>query len=191
MVGAQVNTPKADIKPAFNQIRCGLHAGGSDRRCQGCARKLTLIKFVQGPMRRRRVLSFTLNRMSRTTQKLTVLVADDHPTNLRAAVRILQALGHGGVIVKDGEQALAALAKQRFDLVLLDVVMPGLDGVAVLRRIRQNETPAPAHLPVLMVTGADSPDEREALRQQGAHGVLGKPISEDQVRQALVQLRLM
>lgn len=142
-------------------------------------------------MRRRRVLSFTLNRMSRTTQKLTVLVADDHPTNLRAAVRILQALGHGGVIVKDGEQALAALAKQRFDLVLLDVVMPGLDGVAVLRRIRQNETPAPAHLPVLMVTGADSPDEREALRQQGAHGVLGKPISEDQVRQALVQLRLM
>lgn len=129
--------------------------------------------------------------MASPTKKLTVLVADDHPTNLRAAVRILQALGHGGVIVKDGEQALAALNKQSFDLVMLDVVMPGLDGVGVLRSIRQSKTSAPAHLPVLMVTGADSPDEREALRQQGAQGVLGKPISEDQVRAALVQLRLM
>lgn len=129
--------------------------------------------------------------MPQTSKKLTVLVADDHPTNLRAAVRILQALGHGGVIVKDGEQALAALNKQTFDLVMLDVVMPGLDGVGVLRSIRQSKTSAPAHLPVLMVTGADSPDEREALRQQGAQGVLGKPISEDQVRAALVQLRLM
>lgn len=129
--------------------------------------------------------------MCSLARKLTVLVADDHPTNLRAAVRVLQALGHGGVIVKDGEQAVAALNRQRFDLVLLDVVMPRLDGVAVLRSIRQSETQAPAHLPVLMVTGLDSSDECDALRRQGAHGVLGKPISEDLVRQALIQLRLM
>ncbi len=84
------------------------------------------------------------------TRALRVLVADDMPLNLRAAAALLKALGHGGALVTDGQKALDALVQQAFDLVLLDVSMPGLSGLDVLREIRAGKARGGASLPVIM-----------------------------------------
>ncbi|MBA4343064.1 MAG: hypothetical protein C0423_13065 [Methylibium sp.] len=110
---------------------------------------------------------------------LRVLVADDMPLNLRAAAALLKALGHGGALVTDGQKALDALAQQAFDLVLLDVSMPGLSGLDVLREIRAGKTRGGPRLPVIIVSGHDLPEDRDNFLAAGADGVLNKPLQRD------------
>ncbi|WP_397532523.1 response regulator [Roseateles sp.] len=107
---------------------------------------------------------------------LRVLVADDMPLNLRAAAALLKALGHGGALVTDGQKALNALAQQAFDLVLLDVSMPGLSGLDVLREIRAKELKGGPRMPVIIVSGHDLPEDRDRFLEAGADGVLVKPL---------------
>jgi CheY-like chemotaxis protein len=123
-------------------------------------------------------------------RKLRVLVADDHPLNLRLAVRVLRDLGHSGVVVNDGAQALRAMEAQGFDLVLMDVSMPVLDGVGALHAIRQRESGA-VRTPVIMVTGHDSADDRARLLGEGADGYLAKPIDVTALQSELQRLRLL
>ncbi len=110
------------------------------------------------------------------TAPLRILVADDNPINLRIATRLLRELGHSGVLVNDGEKALRACTAQSFDLMLLDVNMPVLDGLGVLAEIRQREQSGQRRLPVIMVTGHDLPSDRERFLQAGADGYLAKPM---------------
>lgn len=110
------------------------------------------------------------------TAPLRILVADDNPLNLRIATKLLRELGHNGVLVTNGEQALQALAGQPFDLVLLDVSMPVLDGESTLATIRQRERKGSPKVPVIMVTGHDQPSDRQHYLQAGADGYLAKPI---------------
>lgn len=110
---------------------------------------------------------------------LRVLVADDMPVNLRAAAVALRSLGHGGVLVRDGQQVLDALQRERFDLLLLDVSMPVLDGLSALREIRSTERPGGPRLPVIIVSGHDLPEDRERFLQGGADGVAIKPLQVD------------
>lgn len=123
------------------------------------------------------------------TDKLRVLVADDSPVNLRLAARVLRELGHGGVVVADGEQALRALHSQVFDLVLLDVSMPVQDGVSVLRQIRRGEARGGPLLPVVMVTGHDFPEDHQRYRQAGANAVIVKPLTQEKLKIALGQIK--
>lgn len=123
-------------------------------------------------------------------RKLRVLVADDHPLNLRLAVRVLRDLGHSGVVVNDGAQALRAMEAQGFDVVLMDVSMPVLDGVGALHAIRQREAGA-ARTPVIMVTGHDTDDDRTRLLGEGADGYLAKPIEASALRGELQRLKLL
>ena len=124
------------------------------------------------------------------TRALRVLVADDQVMNLRAAARVLRELGHSGVVVTDGEQALRALDSQPFDLVLLDVSMPVLDGVNTLRQRRKKELEGAPRVPILMLSGHDSPDELAHFKAQGADGHLAKPLDPGALLSALKQLRL-
>lgn len=110
------------------------------------------------------------------TASLRILVADDNPINLRIATRLLRELGHSGVLVTDGEKALRALDAQAFDLVLLDVSMPVLDGFGVLSELRQRERQGQRKVPVIMVTGHDLPSDRERLLKAGADGYVAKPM---------------
>ena len=111
---------------------------------------------------------------------LQVLVADDNPVNQRVGVRLLRELGHGGVVVGDGQQVLRALGQRSFDLVLLDVTMPELDGVDALQHWRQQErSQASRRTPVVMVTGHDMPGDRERFLALGADGHIVKPLTRD------------
>lgn len=116
---------------------------------------------------------------------LKVLVAEDNIINQRLAVGLLNQLGHSGVVVSDGEKALKCLGTLSFDVVLMDVMMPNMDGLEALASIRKREQTTGQHLPVIMATAHTEPSERAKFRQAGADGYLAKPIDINQLRTEL------
>jgi CheY-like chemotaxis protein len=104
------------------------------------------------------------------------LVADDNPVNLRVATRVLRDMGHSGVLVTDGEKALKALEAQPFDVALMDVTMPQLDGISAVAEIRKREKQGARRTPVIMVTAFDMPSDRARFLAAGADGYLAKPL---------------
>nr|WP_295771452.1 response regulator [Rhodoferax sp.] len=111
------------------------------------------------------------------------MVADDEPINRALATGVLKRLGHTGVLVVDGAQALQCLEQIKFDLVLMDVMMPNMDGLQALAVLREKERQnCTARLPVFMVTGHDLPGDRERLMQAGADGYVPKPINTESLK---------
>jgi CheY-like chemotaxis protein len=113
------------------------------------------------------------------TRPLKVLIAEDNIINQRLAVTMLKSLGHTGVVVGDGEKALKCLAKLQFDLLLLDVMMPTLDGMETLAAIRAQEATTGKHLPIIMATAHNEPGDAARLKRAGADGYLAKPLDVD------------
>ena len=109
-------------------------------------------------------------------QALKVLVAEDNIINQRLLVGLLGQLGHTGMVVNDGEKALKCLAKMRVDLVLMDVMMPNMDGLQALAAIRAKEAAEGGHLPVIMATAHDEPGDAARFKRAGADGYLTKPL---------------
>ena len=105
--------------------------------------------------------------------KASILIADDDASNREVLTYYLRRQGYDVHPVPGGEEALAAIAERRFQLVLLDVVMPGLDGLEALRRIRALH--APRDLPVILFTGLDAADAFETAGELGANAWLAKP----------------
>jgi adenylate cyclase len=103
-----------------------------------------------------------------------VLVVDDTPTNVKLLADILAARGYAPLTAVSGAQALSVIEREGPDLVLLDVMMPGMSGYDVCRAIRAN--PATALLPVVMVTALDPGEERVKGLDAGADDFLTKPI---------------
>lgn len=110
------------------------------------------------------------------TTGLKILVAEDNIINQRLVVGLLQQLGHTGMVVNDGEKALKCLAKIKVDLVLMDVMMPNMDGVEALGAIRAQEASRGGHLPIIMATAHDDPSDAARFRKAGADGYLAKPL---------------
>jgi adenylate cyclase len=102
-----------------------------------------------------------------------VLVVDDQDQNLRLLHAVLSPRGHDVVRASSGEEALRVLAEEDIDVVLLDILMPGMDGYEVCRRIR--DEPATAYLPVVMVTASGDQEKIKSL-EAGADDFLTKPI---------------
>ncbi len=117
-----------------------------------------------------------------------VLVAEDNTINQRLVIGLLTALGHTGVVVGDGEKALKCLAQLKFDVVLMDVMMPNLDGLEALAAIRLQEQSSGAHLPIIMATAHVEPGDRARFKLAGADGFVGKPIDMDQLQAELVRV---
>ena len=116
---------------------------------------------------------------------LKILVAEDNTINQRLVIGMLTTLGHTGVVVGDGDKALKCLAKLQFDVVLMDVMMPVMDGLEALAAIRAQEQQTGRHLPVIMATANVESGDKARFRQAGADGYLGKPIEIEQLRSEL------
>ncbi|MEK6373525.1 MAG: ATP-binding protein [Acidobacteriota bacterium] len=123
-----------------------------------------------------RGMTFTLERRVDGEGMLHVLVVDDHPVNLEFAMEALRRLGHRVTPAGSGEEALRILGRQKFDLVLLDVQMPGIDGLEVARRFRSAEQPP--RTPIVALTAHTTPQMRERCLAAGFDSVLAKPVSQ-------------
>ncbi|MFB9971978.1 response regulator [Pseudoroseomonas cervicalis] len=109
---------------------------------------------------------------------LRVLVVDDVPANRLVARAMLTSAGHHVTCVEDGAAALAAVQQGQFDLVLMDLQMPVMDGLEATRRIRALPPPR-GKVPVLAVTASAMPEQVEACRMAGMDGHLAKPIDRE------------
>ena len=116
----------------------------------------------------------------------TILAVDDQPMNLELMREYLAPTGCRFVTAEDGEEALQEIDRTQPDLVLLDVVMPRLDGVEVCRRIKAN--PASRLLPVVLVTSLSSVEDRVRGLEAGADDFLTKPIDRDELLARVVTL---
>jgi CheY-like chemotaxis protein len=119
---------------------------------------------------------------------LKVLIAEDNIINQRLAVGMLHELGHTGVVVGDGEKALKCLAKLKFDVVLMDVMMPVMDGIQALTAIRAQEQTQGGHMPVIMATAHNEPGDAARFKRAGADGFVGKPMELDQLKAELMRV---
>jgi CheY-like chemotaxis protein len=110
---------------------------------------------------------------------LRVLVAEDNAVWRSLTATLLQERGYGVTIAEDGRQALGALEAGTFDLILLDINMPHVDGFAVTAALRAREMTTQTHVPVIAVTANVMPGDRERCLEAGMDGYVPKPISAD------------
>jgi signal transduction histidine kinase/ActR/RegA family two-component response regulator len=118
---------------------------------------------------------------------LHVLIADDNATNRLVAETLCDMFGCTTESVEDGVEAVAAAATGRFDLVLMDIKMPNLDGVGATRRIRALAGGA-ADIPILALTANADPWDAASYLAQGMNGVVEKPIKAERLMSAINQL---
>jgi signal transduction histidine kinase len=105
-----------------------------------------------------------------------LLVVDDHTTAREGLMLLLSEEGYECLTAADGEEALKAISTQPLDLVLLDINMPGMSGLAVLESVRQTKNPT--ELPIIMVTARDAPENVVTALRLGANDYVAKPIQE-------------
>ena len=119
---------------------------------------------------------------------LRVLLADDNPTNRKVVELMLDAVGAEVVSVENGREAVDALRGGGFDVVLMDLQMPVMDGLAAIRLIRRTEAEAGApRLPIIVLSANSSEDDLVASQAAGADAHLGKPIRADALLSAMME----
>jgi PAS domain S-box-containing protein len=119
---------------------------------------------------------------------LRVLLAEDNPVNQRLALRLLEKQGHKVEVVATGVAALEALERGTFDVVLMDVQMPEMDGLEATRRYRQREGQG-RRVPIIAMTAHAMKGDRERCLQAGMDGYLAKPIQLPALWEALAAVR--
>jgi two-component system sensor histidine kinase/response regulator len=112
---------------------------------------------------------------------LNILLAEDNLVNQKVATRLLEKRGHRVALAQTGEEALAALSQQSFDLVLMDVHMPGTDGIQATLRIREREKLTGLHQTVIAMTALAMKGDRDRCIASGMDGYLSKPIDVQQL----------
>jgi signal transduction histidine kinase/CheY-like chemotaxis protein/HPt (histidine-containing phosphotransfer) domain-containing protein len=115
-------------------------------------------------------------RAGKAAKRLRILVAEDMDVNRELVTELLEKRGHTVVGVGDGRAALAALAKQPFDVVLMDEQMPGMDGLEATRAIRQMESSSEKHQIIIGLTGNVAEEDKKRRLEAGMDGAIAKPF---------------
>jgi len=109
--------------------------------------------------------------------RFKVLIVDDVPKNIQVAANILKSEGYQLFFAQDGEKALEQIEKQRFDLILLDVMMPRMDGYQVCEQIKKNPDPTVSEIPVIFLTARNDVDDVVNGFMVGAVDYVTKPFN--------------
>ncbi len=115
------------------------------------------------------------------TQRLDVLLAEDNAVNQKLAVRLLQKRGHTVAVAGNGKEALTALEAAKFDLVLMDIQMPDMDGLEATKELRRREKTSGIHTPVVAMTALAMKGDKERCLEAGMDGYLPKPIRAEEL----------
>jgi len=111
-----------------------------------------------------------------------ILVAEDNPVNQRVVRKLLERRGHTVVLAETGAVALRKAEEQVFDVVLMDVQMPEMDGLTAIRFLRERDRRRGAHTPIIVLTAHAMQGDRERFLSAGADGYITKPIQIDQLQ---------
>lgn len=106
---------------------------------------------------------------------MRILLAEDNPTNQMVAMQMLDTLGASVALAQDGVEALEIARRTAFDLMLIDIEMPRLSGIEVIRDIRAAEPPM-SEMPLIALTAYVMREHREPIMAAGADGIIAKPI---------------
>jgi len=116
---------------------------------------------------------------------LRILLAEDSPTNQLIAVANLKKAGHTVQVVNNGREAVKAWKSGDFDLVLMDVAMPEMDGLEATQAIRQQERETGGHIPIIAMTAFALKEYQDKCRAAGMDGYVTKPVTPDELRRAI------
>ena len=123
------------------------------------------------------------------SQRLFILLAEDNVVNARLAVRLLEKQGHTVVVATNGSEAVEAWARERFDLVLMDVQMPDMDGFEATTEIRRRERTAAAgsldHVPIIAMTAHAMQGDEDRCLRAGMDAYVSKPIDAQRLVSAI------
>ncbi|SCZ61848.1 response regulator [Thiohalomonas denitrificans] len=108
-----------------------------------------------------------------------ILIVDDSPTEIHVARSVLEKLGHIIEIAENGEDGISRAKEFKPDLILMDVVMPGMNGFQATRKISKD--PELAEIPIIIVTSKDQETDRVWGLRQGAKAYITKPVAEDEL----------
>lgn len=115
-------------------------------------------------------------RLGKTAAAMNVLLAEDNPVNQKLATRVLEKMGHRVTIAANGREAVDALLEASYDVVLMDVQMPEMDGLTATVRIREAEKETGRHVPIIAMTANAMQGDRERCLKAGMDDYLPKPI---------------
>ena len=118
--------------------------------------------------------------------KKRVLLAEDHPGTMEVMQTELEVLGYEVVLAQDGQEAVEKAATESPDLIVMDIIMPKLDGFQAAARIREN--PRTKDIPILAATALARPGDRERCLESGCDGYIAKPFTHRQLGAAIDRL---
>ncbi len=196
---------RADAALANTRVIILSSAGmvGDAARC----RKLGVGAYLIKPVKQSELLDAILTVMARQEDKETrapalvtrhtlremrkrvrVLLAEDNPVNQRLATRLLEKHGHIVTVANNGQEALAALGRGEFDIVLMDVEMPVMDGFAATAAIREREKETGRHIPIVAMTAHAMKGDRERCLEAGMDDYVPKPLRVEQLMEVIERL---
>jgi CheY-like chemotaxis protein len=120
--------------------------------------------------------------------RLRILVAEDNPSNQQVTQQLLEGRTHTVVLAANGREAVAAAGLEQFDLILMDVQMPDMDGMAATRAIREHEQPNGKRTPILALTAHAIRGDREQFLAAGMDDYIAKPVRNRDLLEAIHRL---
>ena len=138
---------------------------------------LEAIRAVLGmPTEEREKSLITRHSLRESRRRLHILLAEDNEANRRLGIHLLNKRGHRVVAVENGREVLTALENDHFDLILMDLEMPEMDGFEATAAIRGKEAHAEHRTPIIALTAHSRKEDRDRCLQAGMDGYISKPI---------------
>ena len=144
-----------------------------------------LLSLGTEPQRREEKCLITRHTIREFREKYTILLAEDNIINQKVAVNLLEKMGHRVKAVTTGEEALKALEKEKFDLVLMDIQMPKMDGLTATRKIREKEKKTKKHLPIIAMTAHALKGDKEKCLAAGMDDYIAKPLKVEELEEVI------
>jgi CheY-like chemotaxis protein/two-component sensor histidine kinase len=150
--------------------------------------RLEVSKSVSAPPAPQTADALPVEAQNNDVGQIRILLAEDNLVNQKVAQRILQKRGWDVVTANNGKEALDAIGKTRFDIVLMDDIMPEMTGVEAVKIIRTEEKQTGLHLPIIAMTANAMMGDREKYLAGGMDGYVSKPIDRDQLFKEIINL---